>query len=85
MPAAAVPEATVHEDRQALLAEYEIGFAGKKLVATPAGDAVLPKNGGEPQFCGAVSGGPDRGHDLGALLFGEHVGHWEIGSTKQPP
>jgi hypothetical protein len=68
-----------------LAAEDEIGLAGKWLVAPPAGDAVGTENGGEPQLGGAVSGGADRGHDLRALLFGEHVGHTEIRSTKQPP
>jgi hypothetical protein len=85
MPAAAVPETAVHEDGQTLAAEYEIGLAGKSLVPSPAGDAMGAKNGGQPQFGGAVSGGPDRGHDLRTLLFGQYVGHRGIHSTKQPP
>ncbi len=78
---ATVPEAAVHEDRKAFSAEDEIGLAGKGLVSAPAGDAVGAENGGEPQFRGAVSGGPDRGHDLGAFLLCEHVGHGGSCST----
>ena len=77
-----MPEAAVHEDGEAFAAKDEIGPAGKWLMATPADDAVEAENGGEPQLSGAVSGGPDRGHDLRSLLFGEHVGHREIRSTE---
>ena len=82
MAGAAVPEAAVHEDGETFTAEGEIGLAGKGLVATPAGDAVGTENGGEPQFGGAIPGGPDRGHDLRSLPLGEHVGHREIRSTE---
>ena len=47
MPAAAMPEAAVNEYCQTLTAEDEIGVAGKRLVATPAGDAGGSEDGGQ--------------------------------------
>ena len=44
---AAVPEAAVNEDGQALSAKDEIGVAGKRLVATPAGNAGGAKDGSQ--------------------------------------
>ena len=77
-----MPETAVNEYGKALAVEDEIGLAGQGLVATPAGDAVGPENGGELQFCGAISRGTNRGHDLRTLPLGEHVGHREIRSTE---
>jgi len=82
MPTTTVPEAAVHEDRQAFAAEDEIGFASQRLVPPPARDPVGAENRRELQFGGAIPGGPDRGHDLSALLLCEHIGHREIRSTK---
>lgn len=72
---AAVPETAVHKDREASARKDKIGLADKSIVATPAGDAMRPENSGQPQFGGTVAGGPDRGHDLGSFLLGEHIGH----------
>jgi hypothetical protein len=76
-----VPEAAIHKHGQTLTPEDEIGFAGKWLVTTPAGDAVGAKNGGEPHLGGTIAGGANRGHDLRALLLCEHVGHGGSFST----
>jgi hypothetical protein len=48
VPAAAVPEAAVHEDGEAGAAEDEVGAAGERLVTTPASDAGGAQNGRQP-------------------------------------
>ena len=45
VPAAAVPEAAIHENGEAGSAEEEIGMAGQGLMAAPTGDAVGAKDG----------------------------------------
>jgi hypothetical protein len=45
MPRAAVPEAAVNEDGEALVPEEEIRTPGERLVAAPAGDAVRTQDG----------------------------------------
>jgi hypothetical protein len=72
---AAVPEAAVHEDRDALLGENEVGASGDFGVAAPAGDFVFAEKADEDEFGGFVAAGADGTHDLGAFGFGECVGH----------
>ena len=83
MPRAAVPEATIDENGETFAAKDKIWFARHRLPPPPSGDAMGAENGSEPQFCGAVSGGADCGHDLRSLFFGEHVGHRRSCSTGQ--
>ena len=64
MPWAAVPEAAVNEDGQALTSENEVGTAGERLVPPPAGDAGGAQNGHQFQLSFFVSTGVDGGHDL---------------------
>ena len=45
VPAAAVPEAAVHKDGEALAREDEVGAAWERLVPTPAGDAGGAQDG----------------------------------------
>ena len=75
VPAAAVPKATVNKNGDACVAKNEIGVAGKRLVPTPTCDAVRPEYGCQLQFGIFVTLRPNCGHDLAALLLGEHVGH----------
>jgi hypothetical protein len=73
-----MPEAAVNKDSQALAAENEIGVAGDRLVATPAGDVGGAKNGGQLEFGGFVATRADCSHDLRALFLCEYVGHARI-------
>jgi hypothetical protein len=47
---AAVPEATIHENSEPLLAKNEIGLAGQRLLPPPASNAVGAENSGELEF-----------------------------------
>ena len=70
-----MPEATVHEDRDPLLAEYEIGLPKDRGMPPPAGDAVLSKNRSKSQFGALVGLASDTGHDLRPLGLGEDIAH----------
>jgi hypothetical protein len=72
-----VPEAAVHEDGEARMAESEIGAAGDWLVSPPAIDTGGAENGDQLQFGGFVAAGEDGGHDLAAFLLRKYVGHRE--------
>ena len=72
---AAVPEAAIDEDGEAVLREDEVGFAGDGRVAAPAFEAGRAEETGEEEFGGFVAAGTDFAHDVGALGFGECVGH----------
>jgi hypothetical protein len=69
VPWAAVPEAAVNEDSQALTAENEVGAARERLVATPAGDAGGTQDGNQLEFGGFIATRADSGHDFGALFL----------------
>jgi len=64
-----VPETAVNEDSQALTAENEVGAAGERLVAAPAGDASVAQDGNQLEFGGFIAARADSGHDLGALFL----------------
>jgi hypothetical protein len=69
MPAAAVPEATVNEDSDALRPENEVGVTGEWLVSPPASNAGSTQNGRQFQFRVFVATGADGGHDLRAFML----------------
>ncbi len=72
---AAVPEAAIDKDRDALFAKHEIRPAKHIGMTPPAGDFVGPENRDQRQFRLLVPAPADFGHHLGTLLFGEDVGH----------
>jgi hypothetical protein len=72
---AAVPEAAVHENNEALSTKREIWAARQRLVTPPPGDSVLAKYGGKPEFCFLIPARTNAGHHLRALFFGEDVWH----------
>lgn len=72
---ATMPETAVHEDGQPGGAEEEIGFAEEGLAAAPAGEAVGAEDPDEREFGVPVAVGTDAGHEVGALGWGEDVGH----------
>jgi hypothetical protein len=78
MPRAAVPEAAVNEDGQSLTPEDEVGTAGERLLAAPAGDAGGAQDGDQLQFGGFIAMRANRGHDLGPLFLCENVGHYPV-------
>ena len=57
---AAVPKTTVHKNYNPLAPECEIRLTKKSLITPPAGDAVLPKDCNQPQFCFFVSARADQ-------------------------
>ena len=78
-----MPEAAIDEYREMVCAENEIGLAGERGMAPPAGNAVEAE-----QFCqrplgGQISASPDEGHHVGSLRLGEDIchGRLEIGQT----
>ncbi len=75
VPWAAMPKATVNKNSQALAVENEVGMAGHLLVTPPAFNAVGTENGRQPYLSAFISSGADSSHDLGSLLFSEHVCH----------
>ncbi len=74
---AAVPKASVHEHDNPLAPEGEIWFAKKRLVAPPAGDAVLAKDPDQAQLRCFVSARTDQRHDFRPFLLAPDVGHGE--------
>ena len=72
---AAMPEAAVHEDDNALLAEGEIRSAKKRRVSAPAGDARCVQQFCQREFSRLVAAPENSGHHLGAFGFGEDVRH----------
>lgn len=70
-----MPEATVHEHGEALLAENEIRLAGQWLLATPSGDVVCAKNSREFEFCVLVPVRANCRHHKRAFLPAEHIRH----------
>ena len=72
---AAVPEAAVDENGEALFGEDEVRPAGDGDVAAPAFDVRGAEEREEVEFGGFVSTGTNCGHDAGAFGFGEGVGH----------
>ena len=72
---AAVPEAAVDEDGEALFGEDEIRTARNGGVAAPAFEARGAEERDEDEFGGFVSTGTNGGHDAGAFGFGDCVGH----------
>src|SRR5260370_549426 len=72
---AVMPEAAVHEDDDALLAEGEVRPARKRQVTTPTLDAVLAEQSHQSPFRGFVAEFADARHIVGALLPAVPVGH----------
>jgi len=72
---AAVPEAAIDEDGEALAPEGEIWAAWQGLVAAPTREAGGAENGSEPLFGVLVASRANGGHDLAALFLGEDVWH----------
>lgn len=70
-----MPEAAVHEYREALLAENEIGVARQRLLPPPARDAMRAENGGELQFRVFVAVRANRRHHLRPLFLAEYIRH----------
>jgi len=75
MSGAAMPKAAIHENGEAPALEDKVWFTRKELVASPTSDFVGAKNANKLQFCGAVSGGTNSGHDLRTLFLGEYIRH----------
>jgi hypothetical protein len=69
MPAAAVPKAAVHKDRETVLGENEIGLARQWAMPAPPFDSMRSKNGGQFQFRCFVAFRPDRSHHFRAFVF----------------
>ena len=59
-PWAAVPKTAVHKYNNTFASKGEIRLAEKRLVAPPAGDAILPKDSDQAQLCGFVSTRADQ-------------------------
>ncbi len=70
-----VPEAPVHEDRQPLPAEAEVGFPWELQMPPPSCDAFLTEELNQHPLRPFVTLPTDQGHHLGSLLLGEDVGH----------
>jgi len=64
MPPAAMPKTSINENREARMAEDEVGAAREGLLAAPAGDAVASQDGYQFQFGSYVAMRTYGGHDL---------------------
>ena len=73
MGGAAVPEASVDKDTDALAAEHEVGTARQFLTASPADDSGGPHEADECQLSVLVPVRADAGHHLAPFLGGEDV------------
>jgi hypothetical protein len=71
-----MPKAAVDEKRQPLLAEYEIWSAENLLISPPSCDFALPQKAGKGKLSIPIPTSADARHDLGALRFGENIGHF---------
>ncbi len=70
-----VPEAAIHEDRQPLLAEGEVGLSWKLQMTPPSGDSLLTEQLYQHPLRPFIALPADQGHHLGSLCLGEDVGH----------
>jgi hypothetical protein len=61
---AAVPETTVHKNRQPMLWEDEIGIAEYSRAATPSCNAMAPEYFDQRYFRGPVAHTANTRHDL---------------------
>jgi hypothetical protein len=61
-----VPKASVHEDTNLRLSEYEIRFAEQLLLSAPTRYPVGSKYLNELQLSRLVATGPDPAHQLGS-------------------
>jgi len=59
-----MPETAIHEYREFLRAEDEIGFAGQRYSASPADNVILTHQCDEPKFSGIVSLPADTRHSF---------------------
>ena len=90
MGRAPVPEASVDEEGNSLLGEDEIGPPDELGSAPPARDSVGPKDAHHSHLRARVAPAPYSAHDLGALGFGEDVGHggrpsFSLGGPRRAP
>ena len=81
---AGVPEAAVHEDGDAGLAEDEIRPPENGLVTAPAGDAGGAEKTGQGDFSGLVPLTANPGHYFGTLGRGADVSHGSPARRVRP-
>jgi hypothetical protein len=75
----AVPETSIHKDRDLLLAKDEIRLPRQRRSASPAGDAMRTKQCNHPKFCVAISARADQRHHHASLRRRENVSHVPAG------
>jgi hypothetical protein len=80
---AAMPKTSVHEDDDAVLAEREVGFSEKRLMSSPAGDAVGAKKRGKHKLGFLVSTSANARHHFRPFDLGENVRHPRICRTRR--
>ena len=72
---AAVPEATVHKNRDSAFCEHKIRTPKETYVASPPYYSVAAKKCNQSQLRGLIAPPANMGHDLRALGRGKNVSH----------
>jgi len=64
---ASVPEAAIHKNSQTMFRKSKIGIAEQVKIPSPARNSISAEDTSEFGFCGFVSFGFNRSHDLRPL------------------
>ncbi len=70
---AAVPEATIDENRKPLATKYEVRFPKQPLAAPPSSYAMSVEQFDHSKFCILIAAATYPRHHLGSSQFGENV------------
>jgi hypothetical protein len=77
-----VPKAAVKEEGEFELRKGEIGVAEEGVVAPPAGDVELAKEGDQAEFGGFVAGRPHPGHEETPLFLCKEISHLDLNPLR---
>jgi hypothetical protein len=72
---AAVPEATIHKDRQSLTTKDKVGLTEQRNFPSPASNTEVPKQRDHPKLGVSIPTSPNTSHYEAAFVYRENVSH----------